>query len=171
MNGRAHRRRKSAVVRLRAVDSVSADQHRPHRGHARRRQKWRQSVTHAGAEPIASRLSDGAAAQHDDYGDILGLGQFREHVAPWETRRRWVREAFEALEAASTHRLGTPPSEILTTNSVPRSAAAGRGLGARRRRRPRQRRPRPEPDTGNAWRGNHRGELPLGRVRRSSDER
>jgi len=33
--------------------------------------------------------------------DILkGSGQFNEHVAPWETRRRWVREAFEALEAA-----------------------------------------------------------------------
>ena len=33
--------------------------------------------------------------------DILkGTGQFQEHVANWETRRRWVREAFEALERA-----------------------------------------------------------------------
>ena len=33
--------------------------------------------------------------------DILKkTGQFEEHVAPWETRRRWVREAFEALERA-----------------------------------------------------------------------
>jgi len=33
--------------------------------------------------------------------DILnGAGQFQEHVAPWETRRRWVREAFAALERA-----------------------------------------------------------------------
>jgi len=33
--------------------------------------------------------------------DILKkTGQFHEHVAPWETRRRWVREAFEALERA-----------------------------------------------------------------------
>jgi len=33
--------------------------------------------------------------------DILKkTGQFAEHVAPWETRRRWVREAFAALEAA-----------------------------------------------------------------------
>jgi len=33
--------------------------------------------------------------------DILkGTGQFQEHVATWETRRRWVREAFEALERA-----------------------------------------------------------------------
>jgi len=31
--------------------------------------------------------------------DILkGTGQFNEHVAPWATRRRWVEEAFEALE-------------------------------------------------------------------------
>ena len=33
--------------------------------------------------------------------DILKkTGQFVEHVAPWETRRRWVREAFSALERA-----------------------------------------------------------------------
>src|SRR6185295_9973696 len=33
--------------------------------------------------------------------DILkGTGQFSEHVASWATRRRWMREAFEALEAA-----------------------------------------------------------------------
>ncbi|HXT68962.1 MAG TPA: coproporphyrinogen-III oxidase family protein [Vicinamibacterales bacterium] len=33
--------------------------------------------------------------------DILkGSGQFTEHVASWETRRRWVREAFDALESA-----------------------------------------------------------------------
>jgi oxygen-independent coproporphyrinogen-3 oxidase len=29
---------------------------------------------------------------------ITGAGQFEERVAPWDTRRRWVREAFEALE-------------------------------------------------------------------------
>jgi coproporphyrinogen III oxidase-like Fe-S oxidoreductase len=33
--------------------------------------------------------------------DLLnGEGQFEERVASWDTRRRWVREAFEALEAA-----------------------------------------------------------------------
>jgi oxygen-independent coproporphyrinogen-3 oxidase len=33
--------------------------------------------------------------------DILkGAGQFAEHVASWDTRRRWVREAFETLERA-----------------------------------------------------------------------
>ena len=33
--------------------------------------------------------------------DILkGSGQFTHHVAPWDTRRRWVAEAFDALEGA-----------------------------------------------------------------------
>jgi oxygen-independent coproporphyrinogen-3 oxidase len=33
--------------------------------------------------------------------DLLkGAGQFEERVAPWDVRRRWVRQAFEALEAA-----------------------------------------------------------------------
>jgi len=33
--------------------------------------------------------------------DILkGAGQFSQHVAPWDTRRRWVTEAFESLERA-----------------------------------------------------------------------
>jgi oxygen-independent coproporphyrinogen III oxidase len=33
--------------------------------------------------------------------DILkGSGQFSDHVASWDTRRRWVREAFDALERA-----------------------------------------------------------------------
>ena len=33
--------------------------------------------------------------------DLLkGAGQFDERVAPWDVRRRWVREAFDALESA-----------------------------------------------------------------------
>ena len=33
--------------------------------------------------------------------DLLkGTGQFQEHVAAWETRRRWVSEAFDALDRA-----------------------------------------------------------------------
>ncbi len=36
--------------------------------------------------------------------DILGgTGQFREHVADWATKRRWVKEAFAALEGAGYH--------------------------------------------------------------------
>jgi len=39
--------------------------------------------------------------------DILkGAGQFNDHVAPWATRRRWVEEAFEALERAG-YTIGT----------------------------------------------------------------
>ena len=37
-------------------------------------------------------------------GDLLkGSGQFNEQVAGWSTKRRWVREAFEALENAGYH--------------------------------------------------------------------
>jgi oxygen-independent coproporphyrinogen III oxidase len=32
-----------------------------------------------------------------------GAAQFPEGVAPWSVKRRWVREAFEALEAAGYH--------------------------------------------------------------------
>jgi len=36
--------------------------------------------------------------------DILGgTGQFKEHVAAWATKRRWVKEAFAALERAGYH--------------------------------------------------------------------
>ena len=36
--------------------------------------------------------------------DILaGTGQFKEHVANWATKRRWVQEAFAALEQAGYH--------------------------------------------------------------------
>ena len=37
-------------------------------------------------------------------GDLLkGTGQFQEPIAPWSTKRRWVQEAFEALERAGYH--------------------------------------------------------------------
>ncbi len=37
-------------------------------------------------------------------GDLIkGTGRFQEPVANWSTKRRWVREAFEALEAAGYH--------------------------------------------------------------------
>src|SRR5258706_268764 len=36
--------------------------------------------------------------------DVLaGSGQFKEHVATWATKRRWVQEAFAALEQAGYH--------------------------------------------------------------------
>jgi oxygen-independent coproporphyrinogen-3 oxidase len=34
---------------------------------------------------------------------LQGTGQFQETVAPWATKRRWVGEAFEALERAGYH--------------------------------------------------------------------
>jgi oxygen-independent coproporphyrinogen-3 oxidase len=37
-------------------------------------------------------------------GDLLkGTGRFQEPLADWSTKRRWVRDAFEALEAAGYH--------------------------------------------------------------------
>ena len=37
-------------------------------------------------------------------GDLLkGTGRFQEPVADWSTKRRWVRDAFEALEVAGYH--------------------------------------------------------------------
>jgi oxygen-independent coproporphyrinogen-3 oxidase len=37
-------------------------------------------------------------------GDLMkGTGKFKEPVANWSTKRRWVREAFEALERAGYH--------------------------------------------------------------------
>src|SRR5262245_54129665 len=34
---------------------------------------------------------------------VKGTGRFHDHVASWSTKRRWVREAFEALERAGYH--------------------------------------------------------------------
>jgi len=34
---------------------------------------------------------------------LAGAGRFRDHVADWATKRRWVGEAFEALERAGYH--------------------------------------------------------------------
>jgi oxygen-independent coproporphyrinogen-3 oxidase len=53
--------------------------------------------------------------------DILkGRGQFSERVATWETRRRWVREAFDALAAAgySTSSAYTAVKDPVRTNFV-----------------------------------------------------
>jgi len=65
--------------------------------------KWRQSVERTLAlEPDSVTIYQMELPYNTTItADILkGSGQFNEHVAPWETRRRWVREAFEALEAA-----------------------------------------------------------------------
>ncbi len=74
--------------------------------------------------------------------DILkGTGQFNEQVASWETRRRWVREAFEALEARRLrHRQRLHRGQGSVAHDVPVSRSA---LGRRRPRRPRRRVVRP----------------------------
>ena len=41
--------------------------------------------------------------------DILkGTGQFSQQVATWDTRRRWVREAFDGARSGRLHRLAAP---------------------------------------------------------------
>jgi oxygen-independent coproporphyrinogen-3 oxidase len=66
--------------------------------------------------------------------DILkGSGQFNEHVAPWETRRRWVREAFEALEAAG-YSIGSAYTAVRTPTARNLSTAIGSGRARTLRR-------------------------------------
>ena len=97
-------------------------------------------------------LPDGAAVQHDDQ-QRPAEGHRpvrREPVADWATKRRWVDEAFEALERAGYH-VGSAYTAVKDPAQgalrLPRSAVAGRRPGRPRRRvvRPRQRRPHAEP--------------------------
>ena len=98
--------------------------------------------------------------------DLLkGTGQFGEPVADWSTKRRWVSEAFEALERAGYH-IGSAytavKNPVATQVRLSRSLVAGRGSGRARRGvvRPRQRR-------AHAERG-HLGEVRRGdRARRA----
>jgi oxygen-independent coproporphyrinogen-3 oxidase len=57
--------------------------------------------------------------------DVLkGTGRFQEHVASWSTKRRWVDEAFSALERAGY----TIGSAYTAVRDRGRRGAAGRGL-------------------------------------------
>ncbi len=83
--------------------------------------------------------------------DLLNhTGQMTGSLADWSTKRRWIQEAFEALERAGYH-IGSAYTAVKhperTTVPLPRSPLAGRRHGWPRRRvvRPRQRRPRSEP--------------------------
>ena len=84
-------------------------------------------------------------------GDILkGTGQFSEQVANWETRRRWVREAFDALEARRLHdrqRLHRRQGPVAHDVPLSRPAVGRRGPRRSRRRvvRARERRAHAEP--------------------------
>ena len=95
--------------------------------------------------------------------DLLkGTRLFAEPVANWSTKRRWVQEAFEALERAGYH-VGSAYTAVKdparTQIRLPRPAVAGRRHGGARRRlvRPHQRRPHAEPrHVGNLQRGHRR---------------
>ena len=83
--------------------------------------------------------------------DLLkGEGRFTQPVANWATKRRWVQEAFEALERAGYH-VGSAytatQGSVAEPFHLPRSAVAGCGHGGARRGvvRSRQRRPHAEP--------------------------
>ena len=82
--------------------------------------------------------------------DILQkTGQMTGSVAGWDTKRRWVQQAFEALERAGYH-IGSAYTAVKDPVEdevhLPRSPVAGGRHGRPRRRlvRPRQRRPRAE---------------------------
>ena len=92
--------------------------------------------------------------------DLLkGTRIFDEPIVNWSTKRRWVAEAFEALERAGYHvRSAYTAVKESVANEVRlyRSPVAGRRHGRPRRRlvRPRQRRPHAEPrHVGNLQRG------------------
>ena len=76
-------------------------------------------------------------------------GQFDEPVAQWSVKRRWVAEAFEALERAG-YTIGSAYTAVKRSGedalSLPRPVVGGRRHGRARRRvvRPHQRRARAE---------------------------
>ena len=95
--------------------------------------------------------------------DVLkGTGRFQEHVASWATKRRWVDEAFEALQRAG-YTIGSAYTAVKRSRAheihLSRSPVAGRrSRGARRRVvRPPQRRSHAESrQVGNLQRENPR---------------
>ena len=117
-------------------------------------------------------------------GDLLKQGgQFAEPVAGWPTKRRWVAEAFAALERAGYH-VGSAYTAVQESRDdqvrLSRSPVGRRRPARPRRRvvRPRQRRARAEPrHLAETYRtAIERGELPLGRAyrpdrRRAADPR
>ena len=96
--------------------------------------------------------------------DVLkGTGRFQEHVASWSTKRRWVDEAFDALQQAG-YTMGSAYTAVRNPDAhevhLPRSAMAGRRSGGPRRGvvRPHQRRAHAEPrHVGDLQRENSRG--------------
>ncbi len=109
LNGRAHRSpeiaRSFAYARSIGFPQINIDLIAGMLGETD--DKWRESVARTLAlEPDSVTIYQMELPYNTTItADILkGSGQFTEHVAPWETRRRWVREAFEALEPRATRR-------------------------------------------------------------------
>ena len=108
LNGRAHRSPEieRAYVQARSL-GLSADQHRSDRRHARGDRRELASVRRRTLElePDSVTIYQMELPYNTTIsGDLIkGTGQFAEPVANWSTKRRWVREAFEALEAAGYH--------------------------------------------------------------------
>ena len=110
-------------------------------------------------------------------GDLMkGTGRFAQPVANWATKRRWVREAFEALEASGYH-VGSAYTAVKDPSRTrfvySRSAVAGRRHGRSRRRvvRSHQRRARAEPrHVGDVRRGHPPRRDAAHRAYRPTDE-
>src|SRR5438093_3105366 len=94
-------------VPLCAIAGVSADQHRPDRRNAGRDRGELARLHPEDTGPRARQrhdLSDGAPLNTTISKDLLrGTKVFAEPVVNWATKRRWVGEAFEALERAGYH--------------------------------------------------------------------
>ena len=96
--------------------------------------------------------------------DVLkGTGRFQEHVASWSTKRRWVDEAFDALQKAG-YTVGSAYTAVRESRAdevhLSRSAVAGRRSRGSRRGvvRPHQRRAHAEPrQVGDLQREDSRG--------------
>ena len=95
-------------LRLRPRPRLPADQHRPDRRHARRDRRQVDSAPSTSAlelEPDSvtiyqMELPFNTTISRDK---LKHLGQFEETVAGWDTKRRWVDEAFARLERAGYH--------------------------------------------------------------------
>ena len=109
-------------------------------------------------------------------GDLLkGGGQFADPVAGWAAKRRWVQDAFAALERAGYHVGSAYRGQGVREDQVrlSRSAVGGRGPAGARRRvvRPHQRRARAERGAGRSTRPpSSATRIPLGRAYRLTDE-
>ena len=152
---RASLARDHARLRAGAQARLSADQHRPDRRHARRDRRELGATASSGRstlEPDSVTIYQMELPFNTTIsGDLLKRGgQFNEPVASWATKRRWVAEAFEALERAG-YTIGSAYTAVKdpakTQVRLSRSPVGRRRPAGPRRRvvRPHQRRAHAEP--------------------------